>query len=221
MANRKKVETEWLKFLDEVKAPARNKELYKELFARLTDEEFDAMMQLIRDEKDVLAIRSFNMEGEGMNYEHVMSVGEKLGINWFQRIEMTDSVTRETSLSPVRYLVLELQVRRQIQHLVKKRSTAASNKVVDQLSGQVTGDSKSASMSLPELTALNAKGNAQGIIELIKVRGGDKEAYRSMMEQIRDTGGFSLGPIIEANSRPKIISTTNKLLRGMGLSSTL
>ncbi|QAX96143.1 hypothetical protein [Vibrio phage vB_VmeM-Yong XC32] len=221
MANRKKVETEWLKFLDEVKAPVRNKELYKELFARLTDEEFDAMMQLIRDEKDVLAIRSFNMEGEGMDYEHVMKVGEKLGISWFQRIEMTDSVTRETSLSPVRYLILELQVRRQIQHLVKKRSTASSNKVVDQLSGQVTGDSKSASMSLPELTALNAKGNAQGIIELIKVRGGDKEAYRSMMEQIRDTGGFSLGPIIDANSRPKIISTTNKLLRGMGLSSTL
>lgn len=221
MSRRAVFEEKWFAFLKEMKADPRNEALYKELFARLNDEEFEAMLQTVRDGKDVLAIRSFNMDGENLNYEEVMAIGEKLGIQWFQRIEMTDPITRESSLTTGKYLVLELQVRRQIQHLVKKRSTAQSNRVVDQLTGQVTGDSKSASMSLPELTALNAKGNAQGIIELIKVRGGDKEAYRSMVEQIRDTGGFSLGPILEANTRPKVIKTTNLLLRGMGLSSTL
>lgn len=221
MSRREKFIKGWMSFLKEIDAQPRNAELYAETFTRLSDEEFTEMVRQIAAGTLILPVFEFNMSGSKMNDQKLMKIGEKLGIKWFQRLELTDSVTREANLTSVEFLVLELQVRRQIQHLVKKRSTASSNKVVDQLTGQVTGDSKSASISLPELTALNAKGNYNGILELIKVRGGDKLAHQAMVEQIRDTGGFSIEPILAANTRPKVVHTTNKFLRAMMLDSNL
>jgi len=221
MSRRTVFETEWFQFLKALGADPRNTELYKLTFTRMSDDEFTNMVRLIASGELVLPVLSFNMEGKKLNVEQVMKVGESIGIQWFNRLELTDAITRESNLTPVTYLVLELQVRRQIQHLVKKRSTADSNRVVDVLSGQVTGDSKAAGISLPELTALNAKGNTNGIVELIKVRGGDKEAHRMMLDQLRDTGSYSLEPILQAGTRPKVLTTTNSLLHGMMIESNL
>lgn len=221
MSRRTIFETEWFKFLKALGADPRNEELYKVTFGRMSDDDFVGMVQAIAAGDLVLPVLSFNMEGKKLSVEQVMKVGESIGVKWFNRLELTDAVTRESNLTPVTYLVLELQVRRQIQHLVKKRSVASSNRVVDTLSGQVTGDSKAAGISLPELTALNAKGNSNGIVELIKVRGGDKEAYRNMLDQLRDTGSFSLEPILQAGTRPKVLTTTNSLLHGMMIESNL
>lgn len=221
MSRRQVFEEKFLGYLQALPLAPRNIDLYTEKFKSMSDDDFHAMVVSIMDGNFVLPAFSYNMEGTKADTETIMRIGEELGVKFFQRLTLTDPVTREAIITPEEYLVLNLQVRRQIQHLVKKRSTPSSTRVIDHLTGQVTGDSKGASMSLPELTALNAKGHEAGIIELIKPRGGDAKAYANLMQQIRDTGGYSLAPIMELGSRPKVIETTNSFFAGMMLRSTL
>lgn len=214
-------ETKFIGYIKKVGLDKRNVALYEKQFASLSDEEFHAMVETIQAGTFVLPVFSFNMSDNKLNLQTIMKVGESLGIKWFNRLRLTDHLTGETYLTGPEYLVLQLEVRRQIQHLIKKRATATDNKHVDQLSGQVTGVSKAASMTLPEITALSGKGLEQSIIEMIKVNGGDSKAYADMVRQLQETGGFSLEPILNLGSRVKSIDTTNAFLKGMMFESNL
>lgn len=222
MSKRRKVfETKFISYIKKVGLDKRNVTLYEKQFASLSDEEFHRMVEAIQEGDFILPVFSFNMSDKKLKLETIMEVGESLGIKWFNRLRLTDHITGEEYLTTPEYLVLQLEVRRQIQHLVKKRSTATDNKHIDQLSGQVTGVSKAASMTLPEITALSGKGLEESVIEMIKVNGGDSKAYADMLRQLRETGGFSLEPIKQLGSRVKSVETTNALLRGMMFDSNL
>lgn len=221
MSRRSDFEQEWLKFLKDFGADARNTKLYETWFPTMNDEEFTDMVTAIRNKELVLPIFSYNMEGKKTDIKRVMALGERLGIKWFERMEFTDPVSGEVGLSEVKSLILRVQSRRQIQHLVKKRSAGENSKVIDYLSGQVTGSSRSGSISAPELMVLNSKGYVAAILEQIKLKGGDDEANRAMMEQLEATGSFSVEPTLALNSRPRITKSINRLLRGMMLDNNV
>lgn len=218
---RKTFQADFISRITQLGVDPRNMEMYEGYFKELSDDDFEVLIDSILAGEYTLPVFSFNMSDTKLNLDTIMKVGEELGIRWFQQLRLTDPISNEVYTTVPEYLVLQLEIRRQIQHLVKKRSTAADNRSVDYLSGQVTGGSKGASITLPELTVLNAKDLHDPLIELIKVNGGDKEARDNMLKQLRETGGFSLKPIMELESRPKAITTTNSFLKGMMLVSTL
>jgi hypothetical protein len=154
-----------------------------------------------------------------LDVDKVMAVGESIGVTWFQPLVLTDHVTGQVYETPVKYLVLDTPVRRQIQHLISKISTGEGH-AVDHLGGQATGDAKASSVSLPELTQLDGRGFQASPIEFIKVRGGDEAAYKAMEQAVAQTGGFSLGPIMEMGTKPKAVQTLRSLLLGMHLRPT-
>lgn len=198
-----------------------NVALYKASFKSMTDEQHKNIVARIKEQKYYFPIFVPNMSDESVNVEEVMALGEVLGIEWFQHLTLTDHVSGELYTTPTKYLVLDLPMRRQIQHLIEKLSTAESSRIVDHLAGQATGASKAASVSLPELVVLGGKGLQKSQLELVKVRGGDAKAYDMMNKSIEETGGWSLGPIMEAGSKPKAVETLNSLLLGIHIDSNL
>lgn len=219
--NRKKAEKFFLEYIGRIMPGTNNRKLYEEMFALMTDAQHEALVNRIVDEGYILPVFAYNMEGEPLNDTEIMEIGEELGVQFFQHLILTDPITGKTYKTPIKYLVLDLPVRRQSQHLDKKISLPDNNNVVDRMTGQATGESKGASISLPELMVLNAKGFESPILEMIKVRGGDKKAYDSMEDQIANTGGYSLKPIEELGSRPKATETLAALLQGMHIAHEL
>jgi hypothetical protein len=219
--SRKAAEAFFLDALKQMPDPGRNIPLYKEVFAEMTNAEFDAVMERLGNGSFIMPIYVYNMDEARIDEHVVMKYGKSIGVKYFQKITITDHVTGEKYTSPVEYLCLHLPARRLIQHLTDKLSTADSSRVVDHLAGQATGESKSASISQPELVVLNAKGLKIAPLEFIKVRGGDDQAYQAMQDQIAETGSYSMGPIMDLNSKPKAVETLKYLLLGIHIDSNL
>ncbi|AXH70756.1 virion structural protein [Vibrio phage BONAISHI] len=195
---------------------AQNAKLYTELFKGFKEEDFRALKKRYEEEDFVFPIFVYNMDKEKIDVDKVMEIGKKEGVKFFQKITITDPLTGEPYQSPIEYLILDLPVRRPIQHLVKKMSVS-EGRSVDHLAGQATGDTKAAGISKTELVQLDARNLESGPIEFIKVRGGDEAAYRHMREQIKQTGGFSLAPIMDLGTKPKAVDTLKSFLLGRNL----
>ncbi|MNC31219.1 hypothetical protein D3C75_795330 [compost metagenome] len=106
--------------------------------------------------------------------------------------------------------------------LAKKRSIPGSNHVVDERSGQASGDSKGSRLSGPEIQVNVSKGLNTAVLELVKFRGGDAEAYNQMNRQIMETGEASLTSIMaETPSIVKSNKTLSVYLSSMMLRNNL
>lgn len=225
MGNRKAAEAWFLTFIKELEAiigTSNNSKLYAEFLGAMSDKSFDKMMHSIRAGDLTLPFFSENMGDGTVPSRKVRDYAEKkLGVEWFQRLTITDAVTGDTHITPVSYLVMDLPVRRLAQHIFKKISLPESTKIVDHLSGQATGASKGSTVSFPELGVLNDRGLHNTITELVKARGGDEIAFNAMMEQVENNGGFSVKAIEELGSQPKAVETLQLLLLACHIDSNL
>ena len=193
MKNRKKAESVFLARISKLAKNQVNTEMYKKFFASLSDAGF---AKLIKDisEGVVLPFYSANMGDVPIEIKDVFAVGDDLGINFFERLWITDPVTGVKYLSTEEYMVIDMAVRRQRQHLVKGKSVNVDDRHTDSMTGQAMGNgvSRTSRLSLPEITILSAGGHDSTVEELIKVRGGDTAAYRYSKRSTLDTGEYSL-----------------------------
>jgi hypothetical protein len=221
MANRKKAEALCLSLLEELEGGTENVEVYKAFFKTLSDKEFKVWIDALDAGEEVLAFYTPNGRGRVLSVDRAIKLGEKLGVKFFERLWLTDPVTGERTLTPNAYSILDVTVRRQNQHLVKGISTAEHDRTVDNLTGQVTGVSKSAKLSLPELLQLQAKGMDSSILEMIKVRGGDEKAARYMKESVAQSGSFSVEGSKQLGSKPTITKALRALLLSVHFDNTI
>lgn len=220
---RKKFQDQWIDFIKEMGASANQIKMYQNRFAELSDDQFRKVVTELRANNETFPLLTFNMDtsDDNITHEKVMEIGEKYGIVWHEKLVLTDPITGDTNITPNEYLIIEGSSRRLTQHVYKKRSTSENEYTVDRMSGQVTGDSKSSTMSKTELGIMAAKNLEKSALEAIKARGGDQDAWRNMIEQISLSGEVSIDPILDGDSRPTSLDTMNALLAGMMLRSTL
>lgn len=219
--SRKDAENVWLDYVKKVAGKTNNVELYKELFEKMSDNEFDSLMTRAESGGFILPLYFENLGNDSPDVEKMLDLGESLGVKWFQKLTLTDHITGEAYKTPIEYLVIDLPVRRQVQHLRDKISLPASDKKRDHLTNQATGESKGASVSSPELQILADKGLLNSAEELVNARGGNEEAYRTMMDSISETGTFSLESLKDLGGKPQAVDTLKALLLGLNIKSTL
>jgi hypothetical protein len=187
----------------------------------LSDKDFDAFMTALAEGKDYLPYILPTMGKIKMSTARNLEIAEKIGHQFFHRLWLTDPASGEVYLTPKRYLVMDLPLRRQQQHLQKKIRIPESNKSVDDMTGQVTGDSKGASISFPELQILYSQGLEQTIRELFKFRGGDEEAYKALNRDAMQSGVPSMDAVDTGNTRPQSTETLGILLKSMHLNNNI
>lgn len=225
MGNRKAAEAYFVGFIQDLEniiGTTNNTALYKDFFKALPDKTFDKMMHSIKEGRLTFPMFVENMGDGTVLSRKVRDYAEKnLDIEWFQQLIITDPITGDAHKTPIRYLVMDLPMRRLAQHLFKKVSLPESTKVVDHLSGQATGASKGSTVSFPELNVLNDRGLHNTISELVSVRGGDQLAFNAMMEQVEQNGGFSVEAVKALGTKPKAVETLRLLLLGCHIDSNL
>ncbi len=185
-----------------------NTKLMKDNFSKMTDKQFDAYMQAIKEGKDYVSMVVPNMRKKrAITTDNTKKVAQKLGIELEHQLWIVDPKTKLTYLTPIKYLVLHLPVRRQIQTLESKIAVAENNRKIDDMTDQVTRESGKSSISFPELLVLVASGQYRACEELLKVRGGDLAALNMSNTNIYSTGGFSLDAVASLGTRAKATET--------------
>lgn len=222
MGNRKAATQELLKWVDKLLPDSQNKKFYSERLNALTDLEFDAYMNKLASGEEIVSLISANFDVDAkLSVERNLEIAKELGHEFFQRLWLTDSTTHQTYLTPQKYLVIDLPLRRQQQLLIKKASIPQHSRTSDDLTGQATGDSHGAALSFPEMQVLFAQGMDRSIEELIKFRGGDLKALRIMNTQLVETGAASQDSIKRTPTRVKSTETLETFLKAMHLDTKL
>lgn len=222
MANdRKKAEAEAIHFIGKFLPGSDNEAIYKDMFSRMHDKQFEEWIVSLEN-GDIMALYAPNLQDYTLQMTQIYAIADELGYDLFQHVILTDQQTGQTYRTANKHLVGIVPFRRQVQMLVKKASIPSSNHVIDQRTGQPTGDSKGARLSAPELQVNASKGLHDMIREMIKCRGGDEQAYLAMNRSIMETGEVSINSIMtEFDSTVKSSKTLSVYLKAQHLDNNL
>lgn len=224
MSKRKEATAHFLKHikvLDSSIGVTENLDMYTEYFKSLTDKEFDTLMNQLDSKDKTLPYYYAPLSKKGLRLDTIFKVGDMLKIPFFERIWITDSVSGARYLTPKAYPIMDLPVRRQQEHVSKKRKTAVNSKMVDSWTGQPMGVSAGAKISFTELMILESAGHHKAIEELTKVRGGDVHAFRRSRELLASQGSATLKELEELGTRPTSTETLGTLLKAMHLDNNV
>ena len=224
--SRKKATEYILKWVNELIPNSKSAKVYAEFLKELTDAGFKQFMDSIEANGGYLPLVLPNFNESKLSVERNLKIAKALGIEFFQHLTLTDQSTGLTYKTAKKYLVFDIITRRQAQHVTSKMSVAKGNQSRDDLTAQAAGSpasggSKAASLSFPEMHVLKSLGLDSTIIELIKLRGGDQEAYNAYVRQTVATGGANLDAIMELDTKVKATETLRIYLQGEHLDNNL
>ena len=220
--NRKAAEAEILKWVSKLDPTGVNAKMYKEeIFPALTNEAFDKWMNMINEGKDYIFLNIPNLTGSKVSVANNLKVAAEMGVKLFQRIIQTDPVTGKRYMGVKKYLIIDLPVRRQIQMISNKISVQDADVKYNDLTGQVSGSNKGASISYPETLVLYSQGLDASVTEFLKVRGGDMKASRVITDTIINQGEASLGLVDNLGTRAKSSDTLSTYLKAMHISNNI
>jgi hypothetical protein len=198
-----------------------HKTIYNTFFDSMNDKEFVAWLKDIGEGKQNLCAFIPNMGNSGVTVENNLALGKKHGIEFFQKLWIEDTDSGRTSLTPITYLVMDWPYRRASQTIVKKASIPSNMNTVDSASGQPTGDSKGARMSLPELNITVAMGLDNLSLEMMKYRGGDIRGFAALNAMLSKHGRTNMQTLSQFASGVESAKTMKTLLACAHLKSTL
>lgn len=232
MTPREKATAFILKWIGELTpGDATNVTLMKERLGAMSDKVFaEYMARLAKGgdpvEGEILPLTAPNLSKIKLTVENNLRVANALGTKIWQRVWYTDPVTGQEVLSRHPAMIVYLPVRRQAQTQVKKESVPLDSRVRDDMSGQVTGDSKGGKLSFPEIQTLAGQGTDSvnldaAVLEMIKLRGGDEVAEREMNRQLLATGQANFKQLVSLGTRPKSVETMEVLFKSMHLDINL
>lgn len=219
---RKKVLDRLTEIFNTIDPTGKNATRYIAFINKMSDKEFDKFMNNLKNDvpHDRLYLSTQNMTDTALNIDNLLSASKKLNMVMEHHLIITDKSTGVKYKTPYKYFVGEGVVRRAQQYWDHKISVPESDQVTDQMSGQVTNDSRASNLTAPEMLALRQRGFNNTLIELIKVRGGDKTSYDEFSRLCYETGTSSLN-VISPQSKAKSVVVLHAYLRGMMLDSTL
>ena len=220
MSKRDKVIKFFLDTLNELQEGNKNIKMYKKHFESLTDSAFHDLMVALQNGTVVLPYYAANLVDKDLEIPKMISVGRKLGVNFFERVWLVDPVTKVKYLTPEKYPIVTLSVRRQSQHVTKGKSVAESSMFIDSMTGQPTGNSQVSRMSLPEINNLASLGLHKAIEELITVRGGNVKGFLFAKRAMLDTGEYTLKSVEDLGHKVTSTETLKSFLLGCHFEST-
>lgn len=186
--NRKAAEKQILADIERILPNGGNKELYEKAFKEMSDKEFDDFMMSIEKGEFTLPIVAPNFAKSRLDVARNIEISKDWGISFYERLWIDPGNGAPKYLTPHKYKILLLPVRRQAQIIIDKISIPKDTMSVDDLTGQPTGASKGSKITYPEAQILRGQGLEETLKELLKYRGGDEEGFRLMNTLIRERG---------------------------------
>lgn len=219
--NRKAAEELCLSIVAKIIPDGSQVSIYKEFFARMKDKEFDAFIADLETGKQKLSIISENFSKTPPTTDNNLKIAKDLGHDFFTTLEYEGKNGIPTHITPIKYLVVDLPMRRASQLIIKKASIPKHQRVIDSLTGQPTGDSKGAQISYPELQLCAGMELDHSMIELMRDRGGDLKARAAYIGILNKYGSVSQNQLKNYGSGVVSTQTLKTMLTCIHLRNTL
>lgn len=212
---RRKTEAFIIQMLDKVDVSGTNSDLYKKVFAKMSDGDF---VKLISKPLPI-----YDPNGGKVKIDHMRNIQimRELGYEPEQHLWLTDPKTGVMSKTERKHLVLRLPVRRQTQDIDKKAKTAEHNRTIDPTTGQTVGSSKGSSFSFPQIYVMYTKGYTNTIQELINARGGNVKAGKIIDRAIRRDGRGKLNEDGTVNTNVSSSVSIGNIFRAMHIDNNI
>lgn len=222
MANRAAAQKRLLDRIESLTPKSKkNRELYESRLKGMSDAEFGRFIERLSNGQESLMIVSPNEEDDGLSIENNFKVADSIGHSFFTKILVVGMEGMPDHVTPVEHMVIDLPIRRVSQTSDKKISVPKSSKVIDSLSGQVTGESKGSAISGPEVQVLAAMGLENTLIEALKYRGGDRQGRAALNGIISKHGHVNLKTLERYQSGVESTNTLRTYLTAMHLKNNL
>ena len=194
---------------------------YKVFLEGMTDKAFEDYMHSLKTGERYVTLTAPNFGKVNLDLERNKKLADKLNVKLFHKLWIEGDENTPTYLTPIEFLVIKLPVRVASQRLAKKMSIPKTQRVINTLTGQPTGDSKGASISHPELRVCAAMGLENSMIELLKYRGGDIRGGAALNSSLMRTGHASLKTLAHFASGVESTATLKTMLTSAMLKNTL
>lgn len=191
MSNRKAYENLVTTEIWNITKSKENVKFYMDLFAGMDDAQFAQFVKDVDNEVKRLSVVIPPDSSANVPKEEVMAVAEKYGHKFTERLWVQGQGDRPDFLTPVEFLILLIPFRRASQLLTKKISVPPHTRVRDTLTGQVTGESKGATVSGTEVQLHAGMGTVKSAEEMVKWRGGDLRGEAAMTAMLSKYGRAS------------------------------
>jgi len=187
MSKRNKIESMILERIDELDPSKTNSGIYKETFSKMSDVEFDIMMQNIKDGTYGVSIFAPNSDTKvKLDLDRNKSIMKKRGIRLFKKLNIENGDDGYTPNNE--FMVIKMPIAAMAQTISKNFSVHDNLKSRNALTGQVTGDNKSGEITLNEINILKSLNLPNVLNELVGIRGGDVSASNMMRTQLFNNG---------------------------------
>ena len=222
--SRKKTEAFILNYIGKITHNNENNlKIYKEMFKRLSDKEFDKFMHTIADDKNCLQIFVPNGGDVKIDTKNNFNIGKELGVKFFHHLtykypEGSDEVNHTTDIT---FAVLELPVRRVSQVMEKSMYAGETTASRNVYTGQVTGASSASNMTLPEAQLLVGMGLEKTLKEIMKYRGGDQGGERALNASLDKYGEAKHELLDDYSTGVVSTATLHSYLNAMRLTNNL
>lgn len=210
-----------LQALEEILPKNKDVAQYRVFLDGMSDADFDKYMHDLRSGKRYLTLTSPNHASTKLWLDKNVELAKKWKVKLHQKLWITGDEETPTHLTPIEFLVIPVTVRVASQRLQKKMSIPKTQRVINALTGQPTGDSKGASISYPELRVCAAMGLENSMVELMKYRGGDARGGAALTASLVRTGHASLKTLHHFASGVESTQTLKTFLTSIHLRNTL
>lgn len=211
-----------LKFVAEVTAnDADNIRITTDYLTKMSDKEFEEFIGRLDKGEEHITFFAPNFKPNVLNVKRNLNLAKKYGHKFFERLWIEGRDDQPSYLTPIPYPVMFLPYRRASQTLAKKISVPDHSKVIDSFTGQVTGESKGARLSYPELQLSMAVRMEKTMEEMMKFRGGDISGLNAFNRMMSNTGRVNLSAVSNFSSGVESTKTLHSILTGMCLKNNL
>lgn len=219
--NRKAFEEFVLGFMGSLTKGGGNRTIYENLFKQMSDKQMDQFVDKLEQGMPLSVWASNWDEKEKLNYEQILKICDKYGMSVEQQLVVYDPDTGIKSVTPIKYVIGTAEIRKQRQMQVKKFGVSKDDSKVEDLTGQVMGESRAAGLSIPEVQVLDNLGLPTLANELYNVKGGDLDALKAFRNELITTGKASSNSALKQGTGAKVLKTANHILLGRHIVANL
>lgn len=219
-AKRQKIEKMIYEVMQIIDPAGDNTKRWQNLFQRMNDKQFSEFMEHLKNGECQLNVIMPNMK-KVPKIPDLVKAAEKIGLKLAHKLWLPDRTNPgKKFLTNEEHLVLELPIRRAQQEWDKKLQVPSRDTHVDALTGQVILDDRACHLSTPEIQSLSTRGLEKTLQELVRVRGGDVNAYGDFKRQLEESGEASMNSL-DPRTRARAGVLSHILLQSMMIDNNL
>lgn len=215
---RKIAEDKLIQFMNELDPSGYNGETYRIAFSKMSDKEFTDMCKNMISTDDInfsLDIKTLGKGKDEIDMPKVKAVAKKYDIPLEEYLVMPFRNPKGSpTVTMTRVPIIYCPVRRFFQQMLQhKNAISNDNSKINPLTGQVTGEDKTASTTNVQTYALAVSNQTNSIKEFLGPRSDDSVSKQQMLSIIEKTGKVRLGDLDIKTHNKQAINTVETFMK--------